>query len=818
MATYNTNNTLGSADPRDLFDNSQIADHFVSDTENESWPDRFGNSRKTWKGIENEAESQLTDQENSFQQFLLNSGYEPLADYVDGPITFTRRNQITAYDGEFYRPKASVTLPYTTTGNTATTWATDEANFVAVGDAALRQELASSDGQKYIGTCPDLTTLRSIEPSQDYQFITLKRSVTNGAIINQSFIYDSSDTSSADDGYRIIVTPGGARWKADVSRGIDVRLAGLLADGSNIGSCLNKIAQGEVAKIVAASSLDAAVCVVNIPIPGFPCFFVEQYINDETIYWPSYLHLNPDGPVIISVPDNIGGISFDNNQFSVTSDMIETEAKWRNGGIMAGSDNGLINFIGSNKTVRDNQLHFGIALGNTAAGSTIPDMANVVLKNIKCTQFSIGQMFRGYDTYTITHDNVSLQFNADNLYTPSGAITNSGENIVYKRGVISNAVYDNVLWKIPQFTITFDGTSIDYAGVNAIHLVSAYGCTFRFINGAHIEGFGNMMILAEGWPTWAPSATAKNVIYLDKGQVVAAGKSQSAYAPRRAVIDTKTNYTDIVIRDTPINWVSSPNQPMVQLQAARSLGNIYYESPLSQAWAFNDKSSNDAILPKLEHTINYNKSTWSGAAGDAKTNTTDSGTGFSIVSSDSTKITATLSASESFMYGGVTHTFLGLEITSTDASATIEIQANNLIVPFMYGSRLNAAVSLCRKSVTSGSPTITCGGTLKYSPKYTTTASTVGGVTTYSTGKTYSTTPVAGNAVDVGAYFDVTAAGLDSTDYVGAQCHYIDGVSAISPTMVSPKLIISGFVGTIRIAYPLFWVTRGTTLEGASEI
>ncbi|SQK75721.1 hypothetical protein [Tatumella ptyseos] len=162
MATYNTNNPLGSADPRDLLDNSQIADHFVSDPENESWPDRFGNARKTWKGIEadaaakldqiaDNASSQLAAENDSFQQFLLNSGYEPLADYVDGPITFERRNQITAYNGEFYRPKASVTLPYTTTGNTATTWATDESNFVAVGDAVLRQDLASTSGYKIVG-------------------------------------------------------------------------------------------------------------------------------------------------------------------------------------------------------------------------------------------------------------------------------------------------------------------------------------------------------------------------------------------------------------------------------------------------------------------------------------------------------------------------------------------------------------------------------------------------------------------------------------------------------------------------------------------
>ena len=184
MATYNTNNPLGSADPRDLLDNSQIADHFVSDPENESWPDRFGNVRKTWKGIEadaaakldqiaDNASSQLAAENDSFQQFLLNSGYEPLADYVDGPITFERRNQITAYNGELYRPKASVTLPYTTTGNTATTWATDESNFVAVGDAALRQELAAQSGYALIGQVSSFADLRLLVPSYAGQRVLL---------------------------------------------------------------------------------------------------------------------------------------------------------------------------------------------------------------------------------------------------------------------------------------------------------------------------------------------------------------------------------------------------------------------------------------------------------------------------------------------------------------------------------------------------------------------------------------------------------------------------------------------------------------------
>lgn len=51
MATYNTGNPLGSADPRDLYDNSAGLDDAVNGTAL-TWVDRLGVTRPTWKGIE----------------------------------------------------------------------------------------------------------------------------------------------------------------------------------------------------------------------------------------------------------------------------------------------------------------------------------------------------------------------------------------------------------------------------------------------------------------------------------------------------------------------------------------------------------------------------------------------------------------------------------------------------------------------------------------------------------------------------------------------------------------------------------------------
>lgn len=76
-----------------------------------------------------------------FCEFLESSGYEAPVDYVAG-LGITRPTQTVRFGGELYRAKGA-SLPFTTT-----TWPADSAKFFAIGDAALRQELASTDSIK----------------------------------------------------------------------------------------------------------------------------------------------------------------------------------------------------------------------------------------------------------------------------------------------------------------------------------------------------------------------------------------------------------------------------------------------------------------------------------------------------------------------------------------------------------------------------------------------------------------------------------------------------------------------------------------------
>ncbi|HID1691130.1 TPA: tail fiber domain-containing protein [Escherichia coli] len=139
MATTPTNKPIPSEDPRDLKFNAGKIDEEVNGSA-DYYIDRFGAQRLTNTGRNNQFQDAQTQREYDFQQFLLNSGYQFLGDYENGPYTITARNQIIRYQNEFWRLNAATNPPYTTTGVNSTSWAVDVTHLVSVGDAALRQD------------------------------------------------------------------------------------------------------------------------------------------------------------------------------------------------------------------------------------------------------------------------------------------------------------------------------------------------------------------------------------------------------------------------------------------------------------------------------------------------------------------------------------------------------------------------------------------------------------------------------------------------------------------------------------------------------
>src|SRR5690554_1240897 len=172
---YNTGNPIGSADPRDLYDNAKNFDQAIN-SEAETFVDRLGVPRKTWHAIEEQVDQQeaefdadQTRREDEFDvaqsyrssqyiaaedarnlqtnEFIANHGnYVPVGDYAAG-IEISQYNEVVRdAAGEFWRLSGIRELPYTTTGSGLP----EGGAFVPVGDAALRQQLAGPAGYRLV--------------------------------------------------------------------------------------------------------------------------------------------------------------------------------------------------------------------------------------------------------------------------------------------------------------------------------------------------------------------------------------------------------------------------------------------------------------------------------------------------------------------------------------------------------------------------------------------------------------------------------------------------------------------------------------------
>ncbi|WP_228711859.1 hypothetical protein [Klebsiella variicola] len=217
MSEYDTGNPVPSASIPDAWDNMQSIDRFANSSD-ETITTRTGKQLDTLHGINVKADSQRTEQqdsfelsqserassfeektnefesrfssqlstqestfsesqtdkENRFQQFLLSSGYVFLGYYENGPFQFSARNQYIRYDNQYYRLNAATDVGFTTTGTDATSFANDVTHFVLMDGDTLRQNLSAGAGFGMIGQCNDYAALRQVTPEYPGQQILVR--------------------------------------------------------------------------------------------------------------------------------------------------------------------------------------------------------------------------------------------------------------------------------------------------------------------------------------------------------------------------------------------------------------------------------------------------------------------------------------------------------------------------------------------------------------------------------------------------------------------------------------------------------------------
>ena len=191
MATTPTSNPIPSEDPRDIKYNAGKIDEEVNGSA-DYYTDRFGVQRLTNTGRNNQFQDAQTQMEYDFQQFLLNSGYQFLGDYEDGPFQFSARNQYIRYDNQYYRLNAATDVGFTTTGTDATSFANDVTHFVLMDGDTLRQNMASSaDGmgdallaviQPYTGSVARTQHDKNLEVLNLLDFVDVTADLVDGYI------------------------------------------------------------------------------------------------------------------------------------------------------------------------------------------------------------------------------------------------------------------------------------------------------------------------------------------------------------------------------------------------------------------------------------------------------------------------------------------------------------------------------------------------------------------------------------------------------------------------------------------------------------
>lgn len=135
--TLPTKNSIPSGNILDQLFNAEKIDEFVGSSE-DYYTDRFGVKRLTITGL-----NKLSAQSNA-------NAISSLGFYEDGVIQVRDRNQLIRYSDVLYQINPDVTLPFTTTGTDATSWANDSSKFTPVGAGKLSYDLQTDLGGQIV--------------------------------------------------------------------------------------------------------------------------------------------------------------------------------------------------------------------------------------------------------------------------------------------------------------------------------------------------------------------------------------------------------------------------------------------------------------------------------------------------------------------------------------------------------------------------------------------------------------------------------------------------------------------------------------------
>ncbi|HDG7441103.1 TPA: hypothetical protein PCI66_003924 [Klebsiella pneumoniae] len=732
------------------------------------YTDRLDVKHLTNTGRNNQFNAAQQERADQFQQFLLSSGYVFLGDYEDGPFQFSARNQYIRYDNQYYRLNATTDVGFTTTGTDATSFANDVTHFVLMDGDTLRQNLGSGDGLKWVGKCATLSALRTVEPTYSGQSITLRHAVSGGHEINCSLWYDADDLTTADDGYSVFVTAGGARWKADVSRGIDIRLAGLLADNSNLGTVLNAVINGEANKIKAAGTIKGAI--TNIFIPASR----TVYKVDEPVFIPSFMCLNTDGYVYLYYPFTTGSaFSINNKQLEILSGSMPSNPADVQGCKIFNARGGRFILSGP---VGDVSTGTGLYVGDP--NDSVFAVRDLMACDLTILGFKYGIQITARNNFINTFYGIISMLNQYGVYVSGGQALNAGEKMIFEKCTIGNNSVAHFWFQAPMWYY-INNCSLDYTSADVFLVGNLSQVSRILVQGGHIEGVPGYLVNCPA----APGIPVK--VQFRDTQLYMNGANNSM----RQLIHAPGGACAVSFEEC--DWTFTE---YFETSQYISLSGYSDGTEANNRCVITNKSPrvtglrSSQILPRYNNGLMGWRFNFVGTEGASILNLTDANTKITV-SSANTDVSAKYGVATSD--GART-----IEITAAAATDVVEL----LLTPY-YPAKARPAwcggASVNIAGVTAGE----CDMYLVARTYEEPTLSFNSGTSTITTNRATVTNYIS-EVINVSEIFSKAGTPLTAADYVGvwqsvSQAQYADSCRL--------ALRFTNFVGTIKVKLPVFW-------------
>ncbi|HED3966214.1 hypothetical protein N2K17_26870 [Klebsiella michiganensis] len=261
---------LGSSSPEVLLKNATNLDKLVNGRESESLPDRFGVLRKTWHGMEMIFSRFIDYITGRGEQAVAAIGWQELGNWAVG-LAVDNRQQIVYYNGSWYKYLGE--LEHVIAGdspeNDGGVWSAENptGKWSNIGDAALRSNLGSGEGFKYIGQVASYAALKTVIPERSGQRILLGSYYANESTGGGEFVARAG--TATDDGGTICVPTGSSTWywqRVGVVD-FDVTWFGAIGDSNTTNTATNTTAIQKAIDAAASAGL------ANVEFPQTSGFY-----------------------------------------------------------------------------------------------------------------------------------------------------------------------------------------------------------------------------------------------------------------------------------------------------------------------------------------------------------------------------------------------------------------------------------------------------------------------------------------------------------------------------------------------------------------